>query len=112
MGVAEITLQIWVIVLGVLAGVAFGLAIRNYNELRAHRCSIAKLADLMTKLEMELIAKKLADQVTDMIFGEDNPEDLEKLIKEVVNKEGSNTDAVAVKGKKKSTKKSTKKETK
>lgn len=112
MEVAEIIRGIWLIVLGVLTGTAFGLAIRNYNELRLHRHGMAKLIDLVTKLEVEITTKKIADQITDMIFGEDKPEDLEKAIKEVANKEGFDVDAVVVKSKKKSTKKSTKKETK
>lgn len=111
MEASELALRIVVVMLGLLTGVATGLALNNRRELKMHRHGLSKLIDMVTKLEIEMTAKKITDQIADLVMGKDSPEDLEKAIREVAEKEGF--DATVIKAKKtakKSTKKSTKKE--
>lgn len=116
--VLEILKIITSIILGAMLGFAFILSLRNYRELVVHRKAICKMLDELDKMMIHQKAEELASNITNIIFGDDKPEDLEKAISDLAEEKGLEVQVIAKKRKaekklaKKTTKKSTKKENK
>lgn len=104
-----VAIKILIVIWGVLLGIFCGMIIRNRYEIRLHREALNKIIDELERIHAENKARELAGKITDLIFGEDRPEDLEKAIKEVADDEGFEVDSIIVKGKKKPAEKATKK---
>lgn len=100
---------ILIIFWGIFMGFFLGLTVKNYYILKIHTRAINKLIDELERIHIEKSARELAGKITDMIFGDDKPEDLEKAIKEAADEEGLDVDSIVIKGKKKPAKKTTKK---
>lgn len=118
-------MEVWKIALNfiwaIMVGVSLGLAVKNYYDLKLFRRVLSKMMDEFDRMMIKEKARELADNITELIFGEDKPEDLEKAIAEVAKDKGCELVAVK-KGKrgttveikeervsKKTTKKATKK---
>ena len=100
------------IVWGIIVGFFIGLTIKNYYEIKLHRKTISKLIDEVEHLTIEKEARKLADRITSLLFGDDKPEDLEKAIEDLANESGVTVGKIVIHGEKEPVKKTTKKATK
>lgn len=118
-------MEVWKIILNfiwaIMVGASLGLAIRNYYDLKLFRKVLSKMMDEFEKMMIREKARELADNITELIFGDDKPEDLEKAIAEVAKdkgceliavRKGKKGTTVEIKGEKTFKKKTNKKENK
>ena len=116
-------MEVWKIILNfiwaIMIGVSLGLSLRNYYDLKLFRKVLSKVIDELERATIREKARELADNITEMIFGEDKPEDLEKAIADMAKekgcelisvKKGKKGTTVEIKKEKSSAKKTNKKE--